>query len=259
MDIIVCIKRVPMTQEVDLEIDPSGKDIKKDALAYVVNDWDNYAIEESVLIKEKLGGTITVITVGDEDDEDVLRRALAMGADKAIRIEPGELALDGFIISNILAQVIKGLDYDLVLTGVQADDDNFGMIGIMLAEKQGLAHSAVVTGFEAEGSEATINVELEGGMDEVSKIKLPALLSIQTGINEPRYVSIMGIRKAGKKELKVVKVEDIGLSDEDLVRQTIIEEYFLPPETEGAEMIEGDPSAVAEAILRILKEKGVSA
>jgi electron transfer flavoprotein beta subunit len=133
------------------------------------------------------------------------------------------------------------------------------MIGIMLAEKLGLAHSAVVTGFEAEGSEATINVELEGGLDEVSKIKLPALLSIQTGINEPRYVSIMGIRKAGKKELNVVKVEDIGLSDEDLVRQTIIEEYFLPPETEGAEMIEGDPSAVAEAILRILKEKGVSA
>ncbi|OPX35893.1 MAG: electron transfer flavoprotein subunit beta, partial [Desulfobacteraceae bacterium 4484_190.2] len=91
MDIIVCIKRVPMTQEVDLEIDDSGKDIKKDALAYVVNDWDNYAIEESVLLKEKLGGTVTVITVGEEDDEDVLRRALAMGADKAIRIEPGEL------------------------------------------------------------------------------------------------------------------------------------------------------------------------
>jgi electron transfer flavoprotein beta subunit len=115
-----------------------------------------------------------------------------------------------------------------------------------------------VTGFEAEGSEATINVELEGGLDEVSKIKLPALLSIQTGINEPRYVSIMGIRKAGKKELNVVKVEDIGLSDEELVRQTIIEEYFLPPETEGAEMIEGDPTNVAEAVLRILKEKGVS-
>ena len=89
MDIIVCIKRVPMTQEVDLEIDNSGKDIKKDALAYVVNDWDNYAIEESVLLKEKLDGTVTVITVGDEDDEEVLRRALAMGADKAIRIEPG--------------------------------------------------------------------------------------------------------------------------------------------------------------------------
>jgi len=116
-----------------------------------------------------------------------------------------------------------------------------------------------VTGFETEGSEATINVELEGGLDEVSKIKLPALLSIQTGINEPRYVSIMGIRKAGKKELNVVKVEDIGLSDEELVRQTIIEEYFLPLETEGAEMIEGDPSNVAEAILRILKEKGVGA
>lgn len=95
-------------------------------------------------------------------------------------------------------------------------------------------------------------------MDEVSKIKLPALLSIQTGINEPRYVSIMGIRKAAKKELNVVKVDELSLSEDDLLRQTMIEELFLPPETEGAEMIEGDPSTVAEEIIRIMKEKGVS-
>jgi electron transfer flavoprotein beta subunit len=257
MNIVVCVKRVPMTQEVDLEIDGTGKDVKKDALAYVVNDWDNYAIEEAVLLQEKFGGTVTAITIGTEDDEEVLRRALAVGADRAIRIDPGDLELDGFVISKLLAGVIKELEYDLVLTGVQADDDNCGMVGIMLAEHLGLSHAAVVTGVEPEGDEATIRVELEGGMDEVSKIRLPALLSIQTGINEPRYVSIMGIRKAGKKELKVLKVEDLNLTEDDLTPRTVVEEVFLPPETEGAEIIEGDASKVAEEIIRILTEKGV--
>ncbi|MBW2615170.1 MAG: electron transfer flavoprotein subunit beta/FixA family protein [Deltaproteobacteria bacterium] len=258
MDIVVCVKRVPMTQEVDLEIDGTGKDVKKDALAYVVNDWDNYAIEEAVLLQEKFGGTATAITIGTEDDEEVLRRALAVGADRAIRIDPGDLELDGFVVSRLLWQVIKDLEHDLVLTGVQSDDDNCGMVGIMLAEHLGLSHAAVVTGVEPEGDEATINVELEGGMDEVSKIRLPALLSIQTGINEPRYVSIMGIRKAGKKELKVLKVEDLGLTEDDLTPRTVVEEVFLPPETEGAEMIEGNASTVAEEIIRILTEKGVT-
>ena len=258
MNIVVCVKRVPLTQEVDLEIDGTGKDVKKDALAYVVNDWDNYAIEEAVLLQEKFGGTATAITIGTEDDEEVLRRALAVGADRAIRIDPGERELDGFVISKLLAEVIKDLEHDLVLTGVQSDDDNCGMVGIMLAEHLGLSHAAVVTGVEPEGDEATIKVELEGGMDEVSKIRLPALLSIQTGINEPRYVSIMGIRKAGKKELKVLRVEDLNLTEDDLTPRTMVEEAFLPPETEGAEMIEGDASTVAEEIIRILTEKGVS-
>ncbi len=258
MNIVVCVKRVPMTQEVDLEIDGTGKDVKKDALAYVVNDWDNYAIEEAVLLQEKFGGSATAITIGTEDDEEVLRRALAVGADRAIRIDPGDLELDGFVISRLLSAAIKDLEHDLVLTGVQSDDDNCGMVGILLAEHLGLSHAAVVTGVEPEGDEATIRVELEGGMDEVSKIKLPALLSIQTGINEPRYVSIMGIRKAGKKELKVLKVEDLNLTEDDLTPRTVVEEVFLPPETEGAEIIEGDASTVAEEIIRILTEKGVT-
>jgi electron transfer flavoprotein beta subunit len=258
MNIVVCVKRVPLTQEVDLEINQTKKGVRKEMLAYVINEWDNYAIEEAVLLKEKLGGTVTAITMGGEDDEEVLRRCLAMGADEAIRVEPGVLDLDGFVISRILAEVIKGREHDLVLTGVQGDDDNYGMVGIMLAEHLGLAHAAVVTGVEPEGKEATIRVELEGGIDEISKISLPAMLSIQTGINEPRYVSIMGIRKAAKKELNVIKVEDLDLTEDDLSQRTIIQEVFLPPETEGAEIIGGDPPAVAEEIIRIIKEKGVS-
>jgi electron transfer flavoprotein beta subunit len=257
MEIIVCVKRVPLTQEVDLEINPQKGDIRKDMLAFSINEWDNYAIEEAVILKEKHGGTVTAVTVGNEEDEEVLRRCLAMGADKAIRVETGDFFPDSFAVAKILAQVIKGMPHDLVLTGVQADDFNEGSVGTMAAELLDLAHAAVVTGIAPEGDGATVRVELEGGMEEVSRIKLPALLSIQTGINEPRYVSIMGIRKAAKKELNVIKIEDLGLSQDDLSPWTTVEELFLPPETEGAQFLEGDPATVAEQVLRILKEKGV--
>ena len=205
MDIVVCIKRVPMTQEVDLIIDEGKKGIRKDELAYVINDWDNYAIEEAVLLQEKFGGTVTAVTIGDEDDEEVLRRALAMGADRSIRIDPGDRELDGFMVANILARVIKDEKFDMVFTGVQADDDNLGMVGIMVAEKLGIGHASVVVGVDPDGGQTGVRVELEGGMDEVSRLQLPAVLTIQTGINEPRYVSIMGIRKARKKELNVTQ------------------------------------------------------
>jgi len=258
MNIVVCVKRVPMTQEVDLEIDASKKDVKKDMLAYVLNEWDNYAVEEAIQLKEKTDGTVVAVTIGDEDDEEVLRRCLAMGADRSIRVDPGDQPMDSFVKARILAEVTRGVEYDLVMTGVQSDDSNSGMVGILLAEQLGAPHAAVVTGIEPQDGEVTIKVELEGGMDEVSKLRFPAVLSIQTGINEPRYVSIMGIRKAAKKELNVVPLADLGLSEEDLTPMTTVEEYYFPPETEGAEMIEGDAGTVAETILRIIKEKGVS-
>jgi electron transfer flavoprotein beta subunit len=259
MDIIVCVKRVPFTQEVDLEIDEQKKDLDKESLAFVMNDWDNYAIEEAVQIKEELGGTVTAIPVGTEEDEEVLRRCLAIGADKALRLDPGTAELDSFGISKVLAQIIKDLTFDLILTGVQAEDDNQGLVGIMLAEHLGIAHAAVVTGIEVQDKEAEIRCELEDGLDEKALLKLPALLTIQTGINEPRYVSIMGIKKAAKKGIDQLSLDSLHLTAEDLRPQTIIEEAFLPPETEGAEMILGEPSQMAEEILRILKEKGVRA
>jgi electron transfer flavoprotein beta subunit len=258
MNIIVCIKRVPLTQEVDLEIDGTGKKIKEDALAYVINDWDNYAIEAAVQLQEALGGDVTAVTIGSEDDEEVLRRALAMGADRAVRIDPGGLDLDGYLNAKVLAKTIVDLEYDLIFTRVQSEDHNTGMVGIMLAEQLGLAHAAVTNGIEAEDGSVKVRVELEGGIDEVSRVQLPALLTIQTGINEPRYVSIMGIRKAKKKELKVMSLEDLGFAPDDLTPQTRIEEVFLPPETEGAEMIEGNPAEMADSIIRIMGEKGVT-
>jgi electron transfer flavoprotein beta subunit len=258
MNIIVCVKNVPFTQEVDLVLDTSRRDIRRDTLAYVINEWDNYAIEEAIRIKEQTGSNVTAVTLGKEADEEVLRRCLAMGADQAVRIDPGALQPDAFMIATILAEVIKSMPHDLILTGVQSDDLNHGIVGIMLAGRLGLAHAAVVSSLKPEDGKAQIRIELEGGQEEVSRISLPALLTIQTGINEPRYVSIMGIRKAAKKEIKVIHAGELGLPAADLVPDVLIEEIYPPPETGWAEMLQGDASSIADQIIRIIREKGVS-
>jgi electron transfer flavoprotein beta subunit len=258
MDVVVCVKRVPLTEEVDLVVDEQKKGIKKDQLAFVLNDWDNYAIEEAILLKEKHGGTVTAVTVGNEDDEEVLRRSLAMGADRAIRIEVGDVSrFDSFGISKILSRVAKDLPFDLIFTGVLADDDYYGMVGMMMAEQLHINHANMVTAIEIEDGKARTTSELEGGLGEVSRIELPALLAIQTGINEPRYVSILGIRKAAKKELKVMDLSDLGIPDEELSPRTIIDEVYLPPETEGAQILAGDADKIASDFLEILTKKGV--
>jgi len=258
MDIVVCVKRVPLTEEVDLVIDEQKKGIKKDQLAFVLNDWDNYAIEEAILLKERHGGTVTAITVGSEDDEEVLRRSLAMGADRAIRVEAGDTTrFDSYGIAKILSRVVKDVPFDLIFTGVLADDDYFGMVGMMVAEELQINHANMVTAIEIEDRKVRTTSELEGGLGEVSLIELPALLAIQTGINEPRYVSILGIRKAAKKELKVVDLSELGLSDEELSPKTLIDEVYLPPETEGAQILSGDPEKIASEVIEILTKKGV--
>jgi electron transfer flavoprotein beta subunit len=255
MDVVVCVKNVPLTQEADLLLDERGKDIRKGNLVYDINEWDNYAVEEAVRIKERLGGTVTAVTLGTEEDEEVLRRCLAMGADAAVRIEPGSLQPDAFVTAALLAAVVKPLPHDLVLTGVQSDDANQGIVGPLVAERLGLAHAAVVTSLELEDGKASVTIELEGGQEERCRVALPALLAIQTGINEPRYVSVMGIRKAAKIEIMVVRADELGLPAAALESTLTIEEMYLPPETEGAEMLQGDAAAVACQIIRIIREK----
>jgi electron transfer flavoprotein beta subunit len=258
MDIVVCVKRVPLTEEVDLVIDGQKKGIRKDQLAFVLNDWDNYAIEEAILLKEKHGGTVTAVTVGSEDDEEVLRRCLAMGADRAVRVEPGDMSrFDSYGIAKILSRVAKDQPFDLIFTGVLANDDYHSMVGMMMAEELGINHANMVIGIDVEDGRLRTTSELEGGLGEVSIVELPALLAIQTGINEPRYVSILGIRKAAKKELKVIDLSELGISDEELAPRALIEEVYLPPETEGAEMVSGDPDTIATKVVEILTKKGV--
>lgn len=258
MNIVVCVKRVPLTQDVDLKIEASAKEIDKSRLAYVMNEWDSYAAEQAVLMKEKFGGTVTVVTVGARESEEILRKVLAMGADRAVRVDPGARVLDGAVISKILSEIVKQMEFDIVLTGVQADDFNEGIVGSMMAGYLNVSHGAVVNGVECQDEGfVQVKVELEGGINEEFRIKLPAVLTIQSGINIPRYVSIMAVKKAAKKEMKTVRIEDLGLSEVDLTPHTVIEKIYLPTATGGAEIIGGTPQEVALMLLNIMKEKGV--
>ncbi|MEM3463826.1 MAG: electron transfer flavoprotein subunit beta/FixA family protein [Candidatus Bathyarchaeia archaeon] len=261
MDIIVCVKHVPETAEAELKIDSSGRAIEKTGLVFDINEWDDYALEEAVRIKEKLGGTVTAITVGAEDSDSTLRKCLARGADKAIRLtDPKFEGSDAYAIAKILYSVIKGMPFNLILTGFQAGDDGYCMVGPILAEMLGIPHATLVKKIELSAETAKINRELEGGLEEVLEIKLPALFAVQTGINEPRYVSIMGIRKAMQKEVKVMSLADTGLRETEvgeagsLLR---IEKLYVPPVEKQAEFIKGNPDEVAAKIVEILKSRGL--
>jgi electron transfer flavoprotein beta subunit len=253
MNIGVCVKRIPKTAEADIFIEKDGTDIKKDHLVFTLNDWDGYAVREAALLKEKYGGEVTVITVGPEDCKEVLTRCLAMGADRALRIEEPAV-LDNHRIAEILFQAIKGQSFDLILTGVQAEDDNCGQVGVSLAQMLSLPHAAIVTHIEMSGEKALVRRELEGGIEEVLEIKLPAVLTIQTGINEPKYVSLSAILEAEDKEIKDITTEEIGLASDESV-DTKINRVFFPPVGKTAEILKGNPEEVVIQLTEILKKK----
>lgn len=261
MDVIVCVKHVPETAEAELKIDASGKAVEKTGLVYDINEWDDYALEEAVRIREKQGGSVTAITIGPDDSDSTLRKCLARGADKAIRLaDPKFEGSDGYAIAKILHSVIKTMQYDLVLTGMQAGDDGSAMVGPILAQLLGIPHATMVKKLELGTGTAKANRELEGGLEEQVEVELPALFSVQTGINEPRYVSIMGIRKAMQKEIKVMSLADTGLSENDvgLVGSWLkIEKLYVPPVEKQAEFLKGTPDEMATKIAEILKAKGL--
>ena len=261
MDIIVCVKHVPETAEAEIRIDATGKTVEKAGLVFDINEWDDYALEEAVRIKEKSGGTVTAITVGPEDADSTLRKCLARGADKAIRLTDTKFGgSDGYAIAKILHSTIKGFSFDLILTGALAGDDGYTMVGPILAELLGISHATMVKKIEFSDGVAKVNRELEGGLEEKVEVKLPAVLTVQTGINEPRYVSIMGIRKAMQKEIKVLGLVDIGLSESEVGETGSwikVEKMFVPPVEKQAEFIKGSPEEVAARIAEILRSRGL--
>jgi len=261
VNIIVCVKHVPESAEAELKIDATGKAIEKSGLVFDINEWDDYAVEEAVRLKEKYGGTVTAITVGPEDTDNTLRKCLARGADKAIRLTDTKFeGSDGYAIAKILYGATKGLPFDLILTGAQAGDDGYAVVGPILAGLLGTRHATMVKRIEFSNGVARVNRELEGGLEETVEVKLPAVLTIQTGINEPRYVSIMGIRKAMQKEIKVLGLADTGLSESEIGQAGSwikIEKMFVPPVEKQAEFLKGSPEEVATKIAEILKSRGL--
>ena len=253
MKIAVCVKRIPKTAEADLFIEKDGKDIKKDHLVFALNDWDGYAVREAVLLREKHGGEVTVLAVGPEESKEVLTRCLAMGADKAVRIEEPP-ALDGNRIAKVLYQAIKDQSFDLVLTGVQAEDNGWGQVGVALARMLGFAHAALVTRIEIAGDRVRVKRELEGGIEEIVDLKLPAVLTIQTGINEPKYISLAAILEAEDKEMEEVFLEKIGIVP-DQPLDAAVDQVFFPPVGKMAEILKGSPEEVVMQLTEIIKKK----
>lgn len=260
MEILVCVKRVPDTAENEIEVNRDGTGIEQDDLVFSVNEWDNYAVEEAIQIRDNVGGTVTVLSVGDEDAEEVLRREMAMGADSGILLS--DAAFEGSdgkgIASAIKAAVEKG-NYDLILTGAQADD-GAGQVGGMLAAMLDWPYASLVNAIEIlDDKKLKVGREIAGGNQEMNEIDLPCVLSIQTGINEPRYVGIRGIRKVASMEIPVQGVADLGISPESVgsagakVNRV---DYFVPDLGDGAEMLEGSADEILDKLVELLKSKG---
>ena len=260
MEILVCVKRVPDTAENEIEVKSDGTDIERDDLVYSVNEWDNYAVEEAIQIRDNVGGSVTVITVGDEESEEVLRREMAMGADKGILLSDDAFeGSDGKGLAGILKAEIEKGNYDLILTGAQADD-GAGQVGGMLAAMLDFPYASLVNSIEViDDKKLKVGREIEGGNQEMNEIDLPCVLSIQTGINEPRYVGIRGIRKVASLEIPVHGASDIGISSDSVgeagakVKRL---DYFMPELGEGAEILEGSMEEIAEKLVELLKAKG---
>lgn len=255
MDLIVCVKRVAQTAEAEVKVDATGKDIVKDRLTFDMNEADTYALEAAILLKEKFGGTITAVSLGAVDAEDTLRIALAKGADSAIRIKAEDFGdLDGFKTAALLKEVIKDTKFDVIFTGCVATDDSYYQVGPVLAEMLGVPHATLVSKVEMAEGKAEVNRELEGGLVERLHMSLPAVFAVQTGINEPRYASLIAIRRAAAKEIKVVGKSDITL---EAKTNSTLEELFIPPVGKRAEILSGSTDEVAMRTAGIIKEKGL--
>ncbi len=260
MEILVCVKRVPDPVENEIRIDSDGRDINRDDLIYSVNEWDNYAVEEAIRIRDFAGGTVTVVTVDQGGGDEVLRRELAMGADKAIHIWDDIFeGSDGEGLARILMAEIERGHYDLILTGVQADD-GAGQVGGMLAALLDWPFASIVNHLEVlENRKIRLHREVAGGNEEVYEMELPGVLSIQTGINEPRYVPVRGVMKAAGIEIPIHKASDLGLIADSIgstKARVKRRGYFLPEGGQGAEVLEGTADKIIEKLINHLKAKG---
>ncbi|WP_157068190.1 electron transfer flavoprotein subunit beta/FixA family protein, partial [Desulfosarcina cetonica] len=249
----------PDTAENEIEVNGSGSDIERDDLVYSVNEWDNYAVEEAIQIRDNVGGSVTVVTVGDDESEEVLRREMAMGADNGILLTDDAFeGSDGKGIATLLKAAVEKGKYDLILTGAQADD-GAGQVGGMLAAMLDYPYASLVNKIEVNGDKLTVGREIEGGNQEMNEIAMPCVLSIQTGINEPRYVGIRGIRKVASVEIPEYGAGDLGVdasavgADAAKVKRA---DYFVPELGEGAEMLEGSTEEIIAKLIEHLKAKG---
>jgi len=251
MNVIVCVKQVPDTAA-KVEMSSDGKSIDTTDLAYVLNPYDEYAVEEGLKLREKSGGEVTLVTMGPKRADEALRTGIAMGADKAVHVCDDRLeGSDAISTARVLSTVIKTLQYDIVLCGKLAVDTNNGQVGQMVAEFLDIPHETFITKLEVKDGKAVIEREVEGGK-EVVQTSLPALFTTEKDLNKPRYPSLPGIMKAKKKEVTLLDVAALKLEEGSvgsagsLVR---LSDISMPPKRTGGKILEGDtPDAVKELV-----------
>jgi len=247
--IAVCIKQVP-TREWQPRLNDAKTWIREQDAAFEMNEPDAYALEESLRLREKHSGEVVVCAAGPARIQQVLREALARGADRAIHVEDDRLAAaDASVTADALAAAMADEKFDLVLTGLQSDDQGHAQTGVILAERLGIPHSTIVMEVQISGSDLRIKRELEGGWFQWIAMPLPALLTIQSGINQLRYATLKGIMAAKKKEIKKVAMP-AGLQ----AAQEIVS-LALPTRSKQTRLIDGSPAQAAQDLLKRLREE----
>jgi electron transfer flavoprotein beta subunit len=248
MQIAVCIKQV-VTREWQVRINEARTWVRDQDASWELNEPDAYALEEALRLKEKHGGEVVVISAGPVRVSQVLREALARGADRAIHVQGDDLAqADAFGAADALAAALKDERVDLVLTGLQSDDQGFAQVGVILAERLGMPHSTIIMEVQIDGAALRVKRELEGGWFQWVSMTLPAVLTIQSGINQLRYATLKGIMAAKKKEIRAVPAAAAAS------KQTIVSIY-VPEKGKQTRLIDGSPQEAAKELVRLLKDE----
>lgn len=250
MNIVVCLKQ---TFDTETRIVLEDGRIREDGVQWIINPYDEYAIEEAIIWKEAQGGNVTVVTVGPARVEEAVRTALAMGADDALIIDDAGLA-DERAVAEALAAALSHRPFDLILAGNQAVDDGSGQVAVRLAELLGIPHIATVTALTITDGMARAERDAEGDT-EIVEARLPALVTAQQGLNEPRYPSLIGIRKASRKPVERTTAAELGVPAEP-DRATVVTDTFLPVAKGAGRMLQGDTSARVRELIAALRQTG---
>ncbi len=253
MNIYVLLKRTFDTEE---KISIQNGQIAEDGAEFIINPYDEYAVEEAIQVRDAHGGEVTVVTVGGEESEKQLRTALAMGADKAVLINTEDDLDHGdqFTTAKILAHYLKEQEVDLILAGNVAIDGGSGQVGPRVAEQLDIPYVTTITKLEIDGETVTVTRDVEGD-SEVIETSLPLLVTAQQGLNEPRYPSLPGIMKAKKKPLDEVELDDIDLDEDEVEAKTKTIEIYLPPKKEAGKVLEGELDAQVSELVSLLRNE----
>ena len=252
MKILVCIKQVP-DMESKFQIDGAKTWYATESLAWRMNEYDEYGVEQAAQVKEQAGGgDITVLCIGPDRVQETMKKALAMGCDRGVHVKDDNSSMrDPYEISSIIAAFAKDKQFDLIFTGMQSQDRGSGQVGLLAAGQLGLAAVSTIVDFQHDGSTFIVKRELEGGLKAVVKTAAPALFTCQLGLNKPRYPTLPNIMKAKKKELKTVAVEDL-LTVSAFSSTTAM---FVPEKKSDGLILEGEAADLADSLIALLQEK----